>query len=70
MVYTAYKSSEYKELNSFYKKKVVGVSDGNEVLQVPKCPECGGDMFEVEGMTDYLSCVDCGCCRLKLILKE
>ena len=66
MVYTAYTEKEYETLPRRYRKQVVGVSEEGEILQIPLCPECGGEMMEQEG---YLSCTECSCLRKKRILK-
>lgn len=68
MVYTAYTKEEEETLPKFYKKKVVGVKEGKEILQVPLCPECGSSMMEVD--EEYLSCVKCGAARKMRVLKE
>lgn len=60
MRYTAYTSEEWENLPKKYKEQVLGVKHNNEIIQPPLCPECGGEMMEIEG---YLSCIDCGCCR-------
>lgn len=60
MIITAYRADEWKALPDKYKKKVIGIMDAGEVIQPPKCPECGSEMMEQEG---YLSCVECGCPR-------
>ena len=68
MVYTAYTKEEYDNASEKHKRKVVGIEECGEVLQLPLCPECGSEMMSVE--EDYLSCITCGAIRLRRILKK
>lgn len=66
MKYTAYSEQEFKELPKKYKRIVVGIKENNEIIQVPLCPECGGEMMEQQ---KYLSCISCGCIRKLRVIK-
>lgn len=68
MIYTAYSAEEYKRASPKHQKKIVGVEECGEIIQVPLCPECGNEMMEVE--TIYLSCITCGAIRAKRVIKE
>lgn len=67
MIYTAYTEEQYNELPKKYRKEVLGISYKGDILQVPLCPECGGEMMESEG---YLSCTICGCICRKRVIKD
>lgn len=66
MVYTAYSESEWETLPDRYRKEVVGIRESGEVMQVPLCPECGGECANI--YDDYLSCVECGSIRKLRVL--
>lgn len=67
MIYTAYTEDEYNNLPKKYRKDVLGISYKKDILQVPLCPECGGDMMEVD---EYLSCTVCGYINRKRVIKD
>ena len=67
MIYTAYTSKEYERESDKYKKKIIGIEECGEILQLPLCPECGSEMMEVE--SEYLSCITCGAIRRKRVIK-